>query len=503
MLVRYGSFLFRVGGDNASGIPQAGASFARIGQDGSLGNWTDTAPLPDGRSHGAIFAAANLLYVLGGEGPEGPSATIFYTAIGATGALGFGDSPGRWESNLRDLPKALTRAALAFHDGRLFLVGGEVAGVPVATIIHARLYSDGQVGHWYTNPLLLDSPRKSAATAVLGERLFVAGGAAAGSVLDEMWSFFIGSSGLLSDPRQEASLPQHLYSPILLADRDSLLAIGGFGTTAVSDGVYRFEGGAWEDQQLCIAAEGPSAGRAVGKLFYIAQAEGVVPTVVGDAALSLGAEVPSVVPGSGLVPNSVQLRAVPEPGMVLRYRYDENEVTQDDLVFSLDPAVKVTGPGSVSLRAFDSVGPASEPAILRYATRIQSFFVVVESTLSIQNSEGARLEPMTLEHNDGLGQATPLLTAWYRLRVYVPEKLRVEFSDHDLDPAWTARMSFSLFETDLYTAVLDTQGKALYEANAASGDGFDLNLDPGDYYLYAVDADGLTGRSFGIVVKRR
>jgi len=160
MLVRGGSWLYRLGGWDDSLLYSPTVSKALVGEEGQAEGWQESAFLPGGLRHGSAFSAGNFVYVLGGSDDDGPVDTIWYTYIHPDGSLGFG-ADDHWESNSRPLPEGRSSAAWAVHDGWIFLVGGVVgagatSGGAVSTgatdsIIRARIYQDGQVGQWYAS----------------------------------------------------------------------------------------------------------------------------------------------------------------------------------------------------------------------------------------------------------------------------------------------------------------------------------------------------------------
>jgi len=269
MLVRNGSWLYRLGGWDDSVLSSATVSKVLVGEEGQAEGWQESASLPGGLRHGTAFSAGNFVYVLGGSDDSGPVDTIYYTYIHPDGSLGFG-ADNHWEENIRPLPEGRSSAASIVHDGWIFLVGGVTApgaagvgatsGGATNSIIRARIYQDGQVGQWYTSIETLPEALWGGSAAELGGRLYVAGGADAQGVRVGMVSFAFEANGALSDRRVEPDLPIALQKPILLADRDDLILAGGFSGESWSSMVYRYHDGIWMDTLLESAAEGPSFG---------------------------------------------------------------------------------------------------------------------------------------------------------------------------------------------------------------------------------------------------
>ena len=215
MTLRYGSSSYRIGGEDEEGIPSAVVEMATLGQDGSIGAWIPAGTLPSGRSHGAIVAAGNMIYILGGIGPEGVAEEIFYTEIHSDGSLGFG-ADKHWEKNIRPLPWPIYSATAIFNDGRIILSGGvSTDGNKSQAILHARIYQDGQVGQWYVSPETYPGRSLGLLAALRENRLYLAEPEHEEPGLYSMAvSWKIGGYGYLEDFRIEANLIANFFDPL-------------------------------------------------------------------------------------------------------------------------------------------------------------------------------------------------------------------------------------------------------------------------------------------------
>lgn len=508
MLVRHGSYIYRIGGRNADGTASTDILMAKInlgaaGEAGAL-LWQQTAPLPGGRAYAAAFAAGNLLYVLGGEGDnETITADIAYTRINPDdGTLGFGETKF-WEHNSTALPEALSHAACELYDGRVFLIGGTTGQGPTDAIMHARLYQDGKIGKWYTSPRKLPSARSGAASAIHNDWLAVAGGAdASGAVLDDLASYAIGAYGLLEEP-ETATLPKALYTPVLLSDGASLILAGGYDAQLKgSRASYRYSDGSWAREKFAIRAEGPTSGRAAGGLWYVEQARRrSLPRITQASGMKLAPDRPIIVPGSGLVPTGSPVRAHAEPGTTL-YFHAGTEASGDWA--TLDTLGTLSAPAAYTFGSFSPAYPseaASPPVKRTYRTRSTGFFVSVSGVLTPQEPA----EPLATIHlrDDMSDETSSALSAiWCRLAVDTQDELQLTFADADspAGSAYTGRVRLTLYETDLYTEALDSSGLPVLEFTSAAAQPVGLVLQPGSYYLHIEDLDGLTGRTLGLAV---
>lgn len=242
MTATYGDYTYSIGGRDETGAPSMSVKVAKVDSSGAVGAWSETASLPEGRAHGAAFAAGNMLYVLGGIGPAGVTKDIYFTEIRGDGSLGFG-ADRRWEKNIRPLPEPIAAPSSLYVDGRIVLAGGEGADGPLDGIIHARLYQDGQIGQWYRSPAALPEAAPYPLIALRDGRFYCGG--------DSPVSWSAGSCFLLDDRRAEPALAEGFFeseevaAPVLMPGsgfvppRTTPIVVSGPGTTVH----YRKDGG--------------------------------------------------------------------------------------------------------------------------------------------------------------------------------------------------------------------------------------------------------------------
>ncbi|PKL07343.1 MAG: hypothetical protein CVV53_00105 [Spirochaetae bacterium HGW-Spirochaetae-9] len=500
MLVRSGSWLYRLGGWDDSVLSSPRVSKALLGEEGEAEGWQESASLPGGLRHGAAFSAGNFVYVLGGSDDKGPVDTVYYTAVHADGSLGFG-ADDHWEANIRPLPEGRSSAAWVVYDGWIFLIGGVTATGATSSgatnsIIRARIYQDGQVGQWYTSAEILPEALWGASAAELDGRLYVAGGAdaqGAGAlgVKAGMVSFALGADGALSDRRIETDLPIALQKPILLADRGDLILAGGFSGESWASKVYRYHDGLWTETPFAASAEGPFFGHAGGSLLY-QRSLGTEATDIGRLeGLNLAPEAPTVQPGSGLVPAGSPVLVGMQPGVTVRYRTDGLAPSAADPAWPGTLAAPFTVSSEnlpsmeLSLVAFGPDGSVSPVTHREYLLRSGSLFVVTEGTLPLHEAgySGLDSHSMPIAAN----------SLWYRMRIDRAGAYRLAWADADQNPAYSARIMLTVYEADLYTEVPDRDG---------ADSPLSFVLGAGDYYLQISDLDGQEGRNFGLSLSK-
>ncbi|MBX3230226.1 MAG: hypothetical protein KIT84_24660 [Labilithrix sp.] len=111
-------FAYVVGGKNKDGQHQDSVFMARRGENGVLGAWTATTPLPATNYWPRAVVMGNFLYVVGADwdAPIARAAVIF-APIGQDGTL------GSWKLTT-PLPKYVSTAAVAAHGTRIVIAGG-------------------------------------------------------------------------------------------------------------------------------------------------------------------------------------------------------------------------------------------------------------------------------------------------------------------------------------------------------------------------------------------
>ena len=176
------SYVFTVGGADATNTASTATYRAAVQANGALGAWTATTALPSARAYHALAAAtaytapidttttAAYLYAIGGVDATGQTvSTVYVQKIAPDG------STGAWQTTTA-LPVALHSAAAAVFRGYVYLVGGATStNAPVATTYRASIKSDGTLGSWEALAAL---PQATAylSMAQFGPYLYAVGG---------------------------------------------------------------------------------------------------------------------------------------------------------------------------------------------------------------------------------------------------------------------------------------------------------------------------------------
>ncbi len=515
MLVRSGSYIYLIGGYR-DGVPTNAIYRAQItldqAGDPQIGHWTAELPLPEGRVFGAAIAVGGYLYVIGGESETGPKATVFITAIdGSDGSLGFGTDIPYWVDHKKGLPQPRSRMASAYHDGRIFLLGGiDREGTLLDTIIHTRIWiaENGKTGSWYRSPATLPVPCEGAAAEFSENSLIVAGGRTEDKLLRNAISYTAGDYGKLSAGRDLPDLPQPLERIHLIEDGGTIRAAGGM----TSEGVPA-------DEILMLAKDGWTVSATLGNppFFPCLRFSGYIAGYAGSSVdtngelllmdLDLAPGRPAVSPGSGYVRENLPLLSTAEPGTVIHYLENreegalpgklDRELSEDDgYRFSEDPV-------AISLVVWEEPGDNhSTVTESSYIPREGSLFVDISGTLEIREPDSDWQEiTIAVWYADGtqIGRDK----AFYSLSINEPGIYAISWAGSGQDDQFSSRAQIVLFEEDLHTEVIDVAGEpvasrpVLYQEIKEDRCSWTAELFRGDYYLYIEDLEGVTAGTIG------
>lgn len=220
-MVRVGTRLYVLGGclslvsGNNCGPYTADVHAADIDPaTGGPSSWVPMTPLPSGREWFGAVASAGFIYAVGGRTGAGALTEVLVSRVAEDGTL------GPWNPTT-PLPLPRAQFGLAVHRGSLYVVGGAGdAGLRYADVLRAEQQPDGTLGAWQTTSPL-PFPRAHLPAVVVAGRLYALGGFAAvlGS-LPDVYVSDIAPDGSLSPWR--ATTP--LVEPI---DDMGAVAVGG------------------------------------------------------------------------------------------------------------------------------------------------------------------------------------------------------------------------------------------------------------------------------------
>ncbi len=291
---------------------------ARIGPDGLLEGWTDTARFSGGRNTLAAVAHDDVLYVIGGCDEQGGASYCghLFPEVQAAPILADG-TLGAW-SLAQNLVQERSYPGAAVLRGKVFVAGG-YDGNPVGIAESATLLGHGQLEPWRAAPAM-SAVREAHGLVSDGERLYVTGGAGATTSVE--WAA-VQPDGALGPWSAAPALPQPRSEHGSAVARGYLFVLGGADASgAPTASVYAAPVsaagvGAWN-----VARELPQALRGLaaasdGERLYVAGGQDsaqVLSAAVGaDGALGewvVGAALPAPRVGHALIAHAGALYVV-------------------------------------------------------------------------------------------------------------------------------------------------------------------------------------------------
>ncbi len=143
----YGNgFMYLVGGIDGAGGNTAAVTYAVVNADGTLGSWNSTTALPVSLRSVRPAYHNGYLYVAGGNDLSNLSSTVYYALVNVDGTV------GTW-STTTAMPQAQLSHATIAHNGYLYIVGGNPEPC-ISTVRVAPINANGTLGAWSTTSAL-------------------------------------------------------------------------------------------------------------------------------------------------------------------------------------------------------------------------------------------------------------------------------------------------------------------------------------------------------------
>ena len=225
--VGVGGRIFVFGGNDDFGGPPQDDAFA---YDPEADEWGKRSSTPDGRWGNDAAVYDGRVYVVGGDYREGPLDVLVYDPEG-----------DEWERGAT-MPTETEHTAVELYDGEIWTVSGRWDGKNIRDV---SVY-DPEGDEWRDGPPV-SKARSGTASAVLGDRLHVAGGenpdTSDGWVTDTHEAYGPDSG----DWREEAPIPLPLHGCAAVEHEGRMYVVGGAwrhgiqSVTAWSDRAFVFE----------------------------------------------------------------------------------------------------------------------------------------------------------------------------------------------------------------------------------------------------------------------
>ncbi|MFA6029572.1 MAG: kelch repeat-containing protein [Elusimicrobiota bacterium] len=204
---------------------------AALQMPSGLGAWDSAGTMPEAMRGVASVRYMDRIYVLGGVSDPVPMiASVRHAQMGADGRI------GAW-TETTPLPEGVSLPAVALLGNRIYVAGGHAASGIMSTAYYADIQGDGSVSAWQPAGQLpyADGVGYNGLVAV-GEHLYFVGGERPGCILSSQVFYAKACPAGLCHPvdgnssapwAATASLPQGLNLPGTAARRDWLYITGG------------------------------------------------------------------------------------------------------------------------------------------------------------------------------------------------------------------------------------------------------------------------------------
>lgn len=221
--------VFTFGGSASTGYSHYEVLSATISSSGTLSSWeTTSAPLPSALIWHAATAKENYFYVLGGR-EENPGSSMSSVDKVYLGKMSEGVVPS-WQE-LTPLPKKLQLGATAIVGDKIYYAGGTTNGTLNQSVYFAEINPDGTIGSWQ-NAGLLPHPMWAFGMVENGNSLITVGGVGNEYYLKSYVSQ-INSDGTLAGWEETSSLPEPGYRAGVVRIGSKIFSIGGYAGNKV------------------------------------------------------------------------------------------------------------------------------------------------------------------------------------------------------------------------------------------------------------------------------
>lgn len=186
-------------------------------------DWQTTLNLPLKVASSSISNFNGRLYLFGGANTIDSSA-IYTSLFSDNGSI------AAWGSANNTLPQTRYWSATAQKDSRVYILGGSSLNIPgnfTDMVSSATIQNSGDISSWQTFNSI---PQKlgMGAAAVIGDRVYFAGGFNNGGASNRVYSAVINSDGTLGDWSTAGNMPEARYGLSMLSYNGHLIILGGY-----------------------------------------------------------------------------------------------------------------------------------------------------------------------------------------------------------------------------------------------------------------------------------
>jgi N-acetylneuraminic acid mutarotase len=226
-------YVYVMGGRDASSVAQSTVYYAKLKSDGSTSTWsTNGNALPQVLYSASSAVANGYVYVLGGSNASVQS-TVYYAKLNADG------STGTWTTNTNALSAVRVAQTTVVANGYIYAIGGQDSSTGQTTVYYAKLNNDGSIGSWSTTTALATA-RYNAASVVSNGYVYVIGGySAPGSTQATVLYAKLNSDGTIGSWNTNTNALPTLRGELSATIANGYVyALGGYDGSSVVSTVY-------------------------------------------------------------------------------------------------------------------------------------------------------------------------------------------------------------------------------------------------------------------------
>lgn len=270
------------------------AVYARQSRDGVLSQWQTSQPFPGtGVTAPTAVATPGYIHMLGGQSSDGPVPYVYSSPVLPTGHL------GPWEE-APPMPGPLWYHHSAVSAGRVYAWAGlkGSANTDVSSdIFSAPIQSNGKIGQWRMETLVMPTPIYAGSTAVAGPYLMTFSPRLAGKVAtNDAWYATANITGMSRWTQQSTNIPIKLYHASATDYQRGLIFLTGGRTdpnnpTGLLTNIYTFrlskkarDAAYQQGQAIATASAGEDIGAGTLEGATSAEAAAAIGASVGVAS---------------------------------------------------------------------------------------------------------------------------------------------------------------------------------------------------------------------------
>jgi hypothetical protein len=233
----YNGYIYVVGGYGGIGSDSSTVYVAKPASDGSISNWTTTAPMSEALDSMGVVAYNGYLYIVGGWTGSAARNTTRYIKINANGTLGDGTSSS-WVLSGNTFTNAREFAGVAAYNGYLYIAGGSTNDANsggLSDVQYTKLNKDGSIGAWNSAGPNFTLARQEHRLVIYNGYAYIIGGSSTSSAaLNTVQYAQVNANGTLGAWTATNNFTNGRYGLTAVAYAGYLFIAGGGGAGGVT-----------------------------------------------------------------------------------------------------------------------------------------------------------------------------------------------------------------------------------------------------------------------------